>query len=98
MKMMEKFLDMAMDELKGADEYAECAARHKEDDPQLAKTFIDVANVELGHAEIFLRYAKEYAHKHHAEHPQMVAIYDFESERLYRWHTKIKTELSMLRA
>lgn len=98
MKMMEKLLDMAMDELKGAGEYAECAAKHREDDPQLFKTFVDVANVELQHAEIFLKHAKEYAHKHHAEHPEMMAIYNFESERLYRWHNKIKTEVSMLRA
>ncbi len=97
MKMLEKLLDMAMDELKGADEYTECSAKHKDDDPALSKMFSEIASVELQHAEVLLKHAKEHAHKHHAEHPESVAIYNFESERLYRWLTKIKTELAMLR-
>lgn len=97
MKMLEKLLDFAMDEIKGADEYTECAYKHKEDDPQLSKAFTDMANAELQHAEILLKHAKEYATKHTTTHAEAMAVYNFEADRLYRWHNKVRTELAMIR-
>lgn len=81
-----QLLWLVMDELKGAGEYAECAARHKEDDPALFKTFHDIAVVALQHAELFLKRAKEHATRHHTMHPEMMTVYNFESEHLMRWH------------
>ena len=87
-----------MDEIKGADEYTECEAIYKEkDDQQMFKMFADMANAELQHAEMLLKAAKDHAHKHQATHPDMMVIYNFESERLYRWHNKVKSELATIR-
>ena len=97
MKMLEKLLDFVMDEIKGADEYTECAAKYKENDAQLFKVFADMANAELQHAEMLLKAAKDHAQKHSATHPDMMVIYNFEAERLYRWHNKVKSELATLR-
>lgn len=49
----------ALDELKGACEYAKCAMKHRESDPAAAKKYYEMAMDELRHADNFYRMAGE---------------------------------------
>ena len=46
----------AMEEITSAKEYAENAAHFKDDDPDLSKFFIGLANTELEHAKGFINH------------------------------------------
>ena len=52
MKIIEKISDMIEDEVDGAKHYAKCAVKYKEEYPTLAKTFYDIAIVELTHIDL----------------------------------------------
>lgn len=50
MRLIHKVICQAMEEAKGAQEYAQCAISFKVERPQLAQMYYDLANTECGHA------------------------------------------------
>lgn len=51
MKIIQKLSDMIDDEITDAWKYAKCYQNYKEDEPELARTFQQLANEELNHME-----------------------------------------------
>lgn len=48
------------EELDGADEYSQLALKYKATNPEWSRTFLDMSNVELGHAENLYSMWNEY--------------------------------------
>jgi rubrerythrin len=85
MKIIKELSEMIEDELDGAEEYAKMALIHKADNPNLAKTFYDIANEEMRHVDMLHGEVVRLIEAHKREHGDppavMKAIYDYMHER-----------------
>lgn len=85
MKIIKRISDMIADELEGAEEYAKCAIKYKDDHPTLAKTFYDISTDEMRHVSLLhdeiVKLIETYR-KEHGEPPvAMLAVYDYLHEK-----------------
>ena len=85
MKIIEKLCDYIDEEICDAEKYAKCAHTHKEDHPDLSKTFINLAESELDHMNklhgevrsLISEYRRTYG-----EPPEpMLAVYNYLHEK-----------------
>lgn len=81
MKIIKELSEMIEEELDGAEEYAKMALMHKNDNPNLAKTFYDIATEEMRHVDMLhgeVAHLIEAHRKEHGEPPApMMAVYEF---------------------
>lgn len=94
MKIIKKLSDMIEDELRGAELYARCALKHKEENPALAKVFYDISLQEMTHVNLLhaeeVKIIEQYK-KDGGESPAaMLAVYDYVHEKFIDWANRIK--------
>lgn len=101
MKLIQQISEMIEEEVEGACEYAKEALKHKEDDPMLAKTFYDIAGVELQHVAILHEQVARIIEQHRREHGEpptaMLAVYNYLHEKQIEKVAKVKYLLAMYR-
>ena len=85
MTIIKKIADMIEDELEGAEHYAKCAVKWKEEHPTLAKTFYDISTDEVRHVNLLhgeVANIIEAHRKTHGEPPaNMLAIWEYVHEK-----------------
>ena len=85
MRLIKKMSEMIEEELEDAEEYAKCALRHKEDDPVLSRTFHEMSEQELHHAEMLhtevVRIIAEHRKAHGEPPAAMLAVWEYLHER-----------------
>ena len=86
MKIIEQLCDKISAEIGSAEEYAKCALKYKEERPQLAETFYQIANEKINHMKLLhgqvVSIIEQYR-KEKGEPPEtMKALYEF----LHRKH------------
>lgn len=101
MKLIQMLSEMIEEEVEGACEYAKEALKHKEDDPMLAKTFYDIAGVELQHVTMLHEQVARIIEQHRREHGEppaaMLAVYNYLHEKQIEKVAKVKHLLAMYR-
>ena len=94
MKIIKQISEMIEDELEGAEEYIECALKHKDDNPTLAKVFYDISMQEMTHVDLLHGEVVKLIQQHQKEHgdppPTMMAVYEYMHDRQIKWTNKIK--------
>ena len=85
MKIIKRISDMIADELEGAEEYAKCAIKYKDDHPTLAKTFYDISTDEMRHVSLLhdeiVKLIETYRKEHGDPPAAMLAVYDYLHEK-----------------
>ena len=85
MKIIKRISDMIADELEGAEEYAKCAIKYKDDHPTLAKTFYDISTDEMRHVSLLhdeiVKLIETYRKEHGEPPAAMMAVYDYLHEK-----------------
>lgn len=98
MKVIAKLVDMMEDELEGAEHYAMCALKFKSEHPKLAQRLNELAGVELQHLKILHneaeRLIEEYRQKNGEPPADMLAIYNYEHEKMIKEAAKVKSYIS----
>ena len=98
MTIISKLIDMMEDELEGAEHYAMCALKYKADHPKLAQRLNELAGVELQHLKILHgeaeRLIEEYRSKQGEPPADMLAVYNYEHEKMIKEAAKVKSYIS----
>ena len=85
MIIIKRISEMIEDELEGAEEYAKCAVKWKEENPLLAKVFYDISLDELKHVSLLhtevVRMIEEHRRTHGEPPAAMTAVWDYMHER-----------------
>ena len=85
MKLIQDLSEMIDEEIIDAHKYAKCAKKYKDEDPELSRTFAQLANEELSHMERLhtqvVRIIKDYREKHGDPPATMMTIYNYLHER-----------------
>lgn len=94
MKIIQKIYDQIEDELEGGLEYAECAVKHKEDYPNLARTWYEISIAETNHVDMLHKQVVSLIGEHRAKHGEppeaMKAVYNHLHERAIDKMSEIK--------
>ena len=98
MKIIMKLVSLIDEEISGAKEYIKLARREKEERPDLADAFADLAEAEMGHVKtLHAEAAKiiEEVRQRDGEPPAgMLAVYDYEHEQQIDRAEKVKRMIS----
>ena len=101
MKMIKELSEMIEEELDGAEEYAKMALMHKNDNPNLAKTFYDIATEEMRHVDMLHGEVVRLIETHKKEHGEppalMKAMYDYMHERQIEEAKEVRLYLAEFR-
>lgn len=85
MKIIKDLVEMIEDELEGAEHYAKCAIKHKEDHPGLADTLYEISTQEMRHVNMLheevAKLIKAHREKHGEPPAAMLAVYNWQHER-----------------
>ena len=96
MKLIQKLSDMIEEEITDAWKYARCYQTYKENEPELAKTFMMLSQAELNHVDMLhaqvVRLIKEYRDKNGEPPEHMMFIYNYLHER----HTNNVADIRLL--
>ena len=88
-------------ELKDADEYADLALHYMDDDHTLSDMYRTLANEEINHAhkehEQAVRLINAYKRDGNEPPAAMIAVWDWEHDRMVEHESDIKVKLSMYR-
>ena len=101
MKLIKELSEMIEEELDGAEEYAKMALMHKTDNPNLAKTFYDIATEEMRHVDMLHGEVVRSIEAHKREHGEppalMKAMYDYMHERQIEEAKEVRMYLAEFR-
>ena len=96
MKIIEKLSDMIEDELEGAENYIKCALEHKDEYPELAKTFSQLSEEEMGHMaklhKAVVVLIENYREKQGQPPADMMAVYEY----LHKKHIEKAAEIKVM--
>lgn len=94
MRIIAKIAEYIEEELEGAEEYAKCALKHKDDHPTLAKTFHDMSSDEMRHVNLLHEEVVRLIEAHRREHGEppaaMMAVWEYAHEKHIKSAAKIK--------
>lgn len=81
MTIIKRISEMIAEELEGAEHYAKCALKYRDEHPTLAKTMYDIStdemrHVDLLHAEV-VRIIKAYRERSGEPPAAMMAVYEY---------------------
>jgi rubrerythrin len=68
MKAIKELINMIEDELEGAEHYAKCALKHKEDNPALANVFYEISTQEMRHVNMLHEEVVKLIRTHREKH------------------------------
>ena len=98
MTIIAKLVDMMEDELEGAEHYAMCALKYKNEHPKLAQRLNELAGVELQHLKILHGEVERLIEDHRAQVGEppadMLAIYNYEHEKMIKEAAKVKSYIA----
>lgn len=98
MTIIKKIADMIEEELEGAELYAKCAVKWKEEHPTLSKTFYDISTDEIRHVGLLHGEVVAIIENHrktHGEPPAaMLAVWEYVHEK----HIEKMKDVKMLQS
>lgn len=101
MKVIKKLEDMIHEELEGAEHYAKCALKYKEEYRDLADTLYDISQQEMKHVSALHEHVVKLIERHKEEHgepPQdMLAVYNYLHDKEIEQAKEIKMLQQMYR-
>ena len=101
MKIIQKIYDQIEDELEGGLEYAECAVKHKEDYPNIARTWYEISLAETSHVDMLHKQVVALINEYRAKNGQppeaMQAVYNHLHEKAIKKAAEIKRYQEMYR-
>lgn len=97
MKIIKELIEQIEDELDGAEEYAEDAAKHRTDHPELAQVYHDIALQELHHVDLLhgevVKMIADYRKKNGEPPAAMLAVYEYMHEKFIKRDTEVRLML-----
>ena len=101
MKLIKTMSEMVIDEVDGAEKYAKEALMLKDERPEIAKMFYNLANEELGHVNTLHIAVTGLINEYRAEHgdpPEgMLAVYDYLHEKQIEEVAEVNAMLGQFR-
>lgn len=101
MKAIKELAGHIESELKDADEYADLALHYMDDDHTLGDMYRTLANEEIGHAhkehEQTVRLINEYKRDGKEPPAAMIAVWEWEHDRMVEHEAAVKMKLSMFK-
>lgn len=102
MKIIEKLSDMIADELDGAEAYAKCALKYKDEYPELARTLYAISTQEMEHVNMLHASVVKLIEDHRrtkGEPPApMMAVYEYLHGKHIEHANKVKSYQEQYRA
>lgn len=102
MEIIKKLSEMISEEIADADKYANCALKHKTDNPQLADTFYRLSTEEMQHMAMLhdqvTRIINEYRSQHGEPPAPMMAVYEYLHEQQIEKASAVKAKQSMYKS
>ena len=102
MKIIKQLSRMIEDEINDADKYARNAVEQKTERPELAKTFVTLANAELEHMQLLHNAVAALIEKERQEHgdppPGMLEAYGFIHEWQIAHATEVRSMIQLAQA
>jgi rubrerythrin len=94
MRIIKELSEMIEEELEGAENYAKCALKHKDDNPSLANVFYEISTQEMRHVNMLhdevVKLIKNHREKYGEPPAAMMAIYDFQHNRQIEKSKEVK--------
>lgn len=98
MKIIKKLAELIEDEIEGAEEYVDLALMHCHEHPELAQTFYELAQTELGHVEVLHSQVVKFIERHRKEHgapPEaMLAVWEYVHEKHMQKVQKVRAHMA----
>ena len=98
MKIIQTISEQILEEISDAEKYAWCALKHKEDDQELYRTYVRLANEELSHSELLhaqaVRLVGEIRQKNGEPPASMMAVYEYLHNKAIEKSAEVRLMLS----
>ena len=102
MLLIKQLIEYMNEELEGANNYAECALKHMEDNKELANMFYRMSNTEIEHYNMLhdavVKQISKYKMEQGTPPIAMQTIYDWEHEKAIHELLDIKKKLGMFKS